>query len=238
MQTTTITATADGAGGCRLVLRSGLLAPRVVRRSGTAVEVALLATTATLLGGDHARVDIRVGSGCRVTIVDVAATVAYDAGGQKSFWDNLIHVEDGGALCWLAEPLVVADGAHVQRATSAAVASGARLVLREALMLGRHQGVGGVLDARTRIDYDGRPAVVEDLVLTPQSRRQRPLIGDHRFVDTVTAVGFRPVSEGPAPTYRLAVPGAQSRRLSSAAHASDIPRIARDWAGQALSPES
>ncbi|UIJ36061.1 urease accessory protein UreD [Allobranchiibius sp. GilTou73] len=216
-----------GSEPARVHLRTGVLAPRLVARTADAVEVALVATTATLLGGDHARVRLEVGAGCRLVVRDVAATVAYDGRGGTALWDNVIDVEKGGVLVWQAEPFVVSDGADVRRSTRAEVAEGGRLLLRDTVGIGRSGQAGGALRCRTRMTYDGTPAVAEDLDLSPESRSLPGMLAEARIIDTITALGWRPTPA--ADHFELAAPGTMARRLTREAHTSDVDAIWSLW---------
>ena len=54
----------------------------------TGARVGLVATTALLLGGDHVEIDIDVGPGAWLEVVEIAGTVAYDADGVASSLDR------------------------------------------------------------------------------------------------------------------------------------------------------
>lgn len=217
-------------------MRSGLLQPRLLARRGNRVRVALIATGATLLGGDEVAVDLHVSNGLTLELVDVAATVAYHGRGAAAFWENRIRVDDGSALVWAAEPLIVADGAQVNRRTEVNVADGGRLLLRDTLALGRTAAVTGALVCSTRMHLAGRPALAEDLQLDATSITHPGITGGHRVVDTLTALGFVPDQPDPAPAatiMRLTEPGLMARRLVNDAHDSDIAPLARHWASAA-----
>ena len=66
--------------GCDLA--AGLLTPRLLRREPAMAEVALVATGATLLGGDHIDVELSVGAGLTLRVRDTSATVAYHGRGH------------------------------------------------------------------------------------------------------------------------------------------------------------
>ncbi len=198
-----------------LELATGILAPRVVASSPDTVYVALLATTATLLGGDHVRLHLSIDTQRRLEIHDVAGTVAYDGRGAAARWDVTVSVGPGADLVWHGEPLVVSDGADVRRTLHAGVAAGGRLLMRDTVALGRAGQAGGRLSCRTRIEYAGRPALVEDLALGDPSL---DVLSGRRVVETVTAVGWRPPAE--TDTFELAVPGAVDRSLLDDAHTS------------------
>ncbi|TWE11566.1 urease accessory protein UreD [Rudaeicoccus suwonensis] len=226
--TTSIVARLTTAGELRLDLGSGLLSPRVVRVDGATAEIALVATGATLIGGDEVQVAITVGSGIQLVLRDIAGTVAYHGRGRKSFWHNSVQIEDDGILSWDAKPLVVSDGADVERSLVAHVATGGRLLLRDTVALGRTGELGGDLRCSTTVTYDDRPAIREDLHLDRPARGYPGVLGPHRVIDTLLAVGWQPQDLQPT-DFVLARPGALARVLTEVAHESDLDQRWRSW---------
>ena len=211
-------------------LRSGLLAPRLLGTSPGVARVALVATTATLLGGDVMDLRIHVGAGQRLELEDVAATIAYDGRGRGARWSVDIVVESGATLVWHGEPLVIADGADVARSLHLDVARGGRLLMRDVVVLGRHGERGGSLRCRTSIWHDAVPLLIEDLDLAshPGGAREDPgVIGHHRVAETITCIAEpvpRPGAiEGDATALmQLAGPGLLARRLGATTHGSPL----------------
>ncbi len=214
-------------------LTSGVLAPRVLSTGRQSARIALVATTALLLGGDHVEITVDVGSGCRLDLVDTAGTVAYDGRGQLSSWAVSIRVAAGGVLQWKAEPFVVATGAEVTRSTTIDVAHGGVALIRETLVFGRCGETGGGLQTRTRVRYGGVELLAEDLDLSDSARRGRPgVLGGHRVVDTVCLLGGRGAAPDPAGSYRLFQlngPGTVARWLGSELHDSDLSALVGQW---------
>ncbi|KQZ89300.1 hypothetical protein ASD62_08260 [Phycicoccus sp. Root563] len=237
-------------GGARLELRGGLVSPRVVRQGAASAEVALIATTATLLGGDELRLAVEVGPGLRLDLRDVAGTVAYHGRGQRCLVAVSLTVHPGAVLVWAGEPLVVCDGAEVVRTMDVDVAETGRLLLRDRVALGRSGQVGGDLTCRTTMAYAARPALVEELTLGGTSTVGGVgVLGGARVVDSVTALGWRPdtvvtppadpaprhTEDAPGPratVFRLHEPGALARRLVTDAHDSDLPGTWARWAAE------
>ena len=217
-------------GRCRLELANGLVAPRVVRHGTTTAEVSLVATTATLLGGDTLRLVVEVGPGLRLDLRDVAGTVAYHGRGLGCVVDVFLRVHEGATLTWASEPLVVADGAEVSRHLRVDVADGGRLLLRDQVALGRSGQEGGLLDCHTTLTYAGRPALVEHLEV--RSGLAPGALGDARVVDSVTSLGWRPETPAGHAAYRLHEPGALSRQLLTQSHTSTLPALWDDWRTQ------
>lgn len=217
-------------GRSRLVLAAGLVTPRVVRHEGTTAEVALVATTASLLGGDTLRLAVEVGPGLRLDLRDVAGTVAYHGRGLGCVVDASLRVHEGATLTWAGEPLVVADGSAVTRHLGAQVDDGGRLLLRDRVALGRSGEHGGCLDCHTTMTYAGRPALVEHLEV--RAGLGPGALGDARVVDTVTALGWRPDPAPDHPAYLLHEPGSVARELVRHAHDSRLTAVWGAWRAQ------
>lgn len=208
-----------GRGRPRLTLVGGALAPRVLSSDATGARVALVATTALLLGGDAVEIDLRVGPGSWLEMVETAGTVAYDADGQLSTWTVRVEVAAGGLLLWHGEPFVVAGGANTLRQTTFDLGEAATVCLRETIVLGRTRERGGALRVRTRARRGDTPLLVEDLDLTDGNARQQPgILGAATVVDTVTWLGH------PAPLLPAIQPGS---RFDLSDDAGTVARVLR-----------
>lgn len=207
-------------------LAAGLLVPRLISRAASTATVALVAGGALLLGGDRVEIDVDVAPGCRLDLTDVGGTVAYDAQGVSSSWSVRINVGDGGSLSWHGLPLVAATGADVERTMRVDLGIGARALVRETTVLGRSGETGGRVAQRTQVWAGDLPVVVE--AFDADANRPAPgIIGTHRVVDTVLAVGYRPpVSDV---DLQLAQPGAIARFLGTQAHLSELDRVWERW---------
>lgn len=226
-------------GRCCVELAAGLLAPRVVRHDAAGAHVALVATTATLLGGDRLALDVEVGPGLRLVLREVTGTVAFHGRGLGCRMDVTLRVHPGARLSWAGQPVVVAEGSELSRTTRVDVAAGGRLLLRDQLVLGRAGETGGSVRCQTAITYAGLPALVEDLDL----RAPRPdprLLGGAKVLDSVVAVGWRPSQPEPpdgsglpaVSVMSLAEPGALARTMVDAAHNSRVPALVERWASE------
>jgi urease accessory protein len=197
------------------------------------VRVALVATEALLLAGDDVRVEVSVGPGLLLEIVETAGTVAYDMRGGSARWDVTARVADGGGLAWAGLPFVVSDGADVTRATTVTLEGSARATLRETVVLGRTGEQGGRLDTRLTSTIDGRPLLAEATLVDPDSRRDPALLGGSRCLDSVTTLGHR-ISVESSPTARPATllqlhgEGSVARWLGDDAHASPLTRLSEN----------
>lgn len=246
---------ARAAGRARCVVVGDALSPRVLSADADGARVALVAAGALLLGGDEVTIDVVVGAGAWLEVVETAGTVAYP--GPTASWTVQVRLEVGARLLWEGLPFVVAGGADVVRSTVLALDDGARAVLRETLVLGRAGEHGGRLRQRTQVTREGRDLLVEDLDLAPSLRGAPGVLGSGgsrataRVLDVVAAYGFRPDdaeapdggSAAPAPagarpsagvTHRfdLAGPGAVVRHLGAHAHATPLDGLTARWARQ------
>ncbi|MEU2840818.1 urease accessory protein UreD [Streptomyces sp. NPDC007076] len=214
-------------------LRPGaFLAPRPLRPSPDRLRIALVGTRAGLLAGDDLLLDISVGPGARLELVEPSGLVAYDHRGGTSRWRARVEVAEGGELHWDARPFVISSGARVERSMDVSLAAGARMLWRDTLVLGRSGERGGGVRARTHVTYDGCELLVEDLDLLDPGVRELPgILGPHRVIGAVTALGADPGGR-PHP-YRMALagPGAQVRLLDTVAPAieAELAAVWEDW---------
>jgi len=229
----TLIAVDPAPGRARVRHTPGPVAARVQRVDERGARIALVATTALLLGGDHVEFDVRVGPGAWLDIVETAGTVAYDAQGAASGWTVRADVAEGGTLTWSGEPFVVADGANVVRATSIDLAADATACLRETLVFGRVGEAGGALRATTRVRHTGAELLVEDLDLPDATTRRLPgMLGRCRVIDTVLLSGASPPATPrllAGTRYDLARLGAVARVLDTDTDRSGLDAVWRDW---------
>lgn len=152
-------------------------------------RVALVPDGALLLADDAIGVDIRVGTATRLDLVEPSGTVAYDMRGGSASWDVSVELGAGACLTWAGEPFVLSAGARVRRTTDVRLGAGARLALRETLVLGRHQERIGELEQRwTARGPDGEELLVEDLLLDGSAHRPG-ILGGNRVLGSVVALG-------------------------------------------------
>lgn len=176
-------------GGTRLpVLRSQ--APLVLRRTPEAVY--LVSATGGPLGGDLLSLRIAVGAGASLRLRTAAASVALPGlDDAESVLTVTATVEPGGTLEYLPEPVVVADGARHAADIRVTLAEGARLIVREELILGRHGERGGAYRGSLRADYAGRPLLRQSLEVsgTQDAARGPAILAGHRACANVLRVG-------------------------------------------------
>lgn len=214
--------------GCARSTAGGVLRPRLLSLGSASARVALIPEGALLLRGDEIAVDLVVGEGVRLEIIEPSGTVAYDMRGGSARWDVQVAVETGGSLAWQAQPFVLAEGADVRRRMSARLADDAALLHRETLVLGRSGEGAGRLQLRTDVTRGDVPVLVEELTLGP-GEPTVGVLGPHRVVDTLLSLGSSdpvavPVLPGMA-TYRLAGGGTMWRTLADASHGAGLGEV-------------
>jgi urease accessory protein len=144
------------------VLRSD--GPLVLRR--TAKAVYLVGGAAGPIGGDVLALRIEVRAGATLRLRTSAAAVALPArDGRESVLTVTASVAAGGRLEFLPEPTVAAAGARHRVELRFCLATGAGLVLRDELILGRHGERGGACRTRLRVDLAGAPLLRHELAV-------------------------------------------------------------------------
>jgi urease accessory protein len=152
----------------------------------------LASSTAGPIGGDDLRLDVDVAAGADLDIRTVAAGLVHpSAHGHSSRFDIDVAVAGGATLRWLPEPTVLVQGCDHRTVSTIRLASGASLVWRDEVVLGRHDEPSGSLLQRLRIDLAGRPLLRNDLALGPAwPGADGPAgVGRARAVGTLVAVG-------------------------------------------------
>ncbi len=224
------------AGACTTDLAPGeFLSPRVLTRRGHCARVSLVSHQAMLLAGDHLRLEIDVGPGGHLELVEPAATIAYSARGGHAGWSARVHVEAGGSLVWRSAPMVLAEGCDVDREVDVSLDDGAVAAWYETLVLGRHDEPGGALLSRTRVVHAATPLLVETLDLRDAATRATPgILGDQRVIATALVLGLPVDAEiGPHVT-PLEGAGVMARAVHTQAHAAEamLEDTWEEWVGR------
>lgn len=210
----------------------GALAPRLVGRTSCTAHVALTAAGMLLLGGDVVSVEVDVGPDCTLELEDVGGMVAYRAPRSASQLTLVARVGSGGTLLWRALPLVVAEGARIERRTQIDLDRGGCAVIRETIVLGRQDETGGSLKSHLSITDPDGPVLNEDLDVDG-SFPEPGILGSARVLDAVIAVGFRPDPEPGA--MQLHQPGAVARHFGNHTHESPMDDVWATWSERAKS---
>ncbi len=244
-----VRARVDGRGGTVLpVLESrGPIALRRTRGSGATAHVTLVGAMSGPHGGDHFTLRADVGAGARLRVGSAAATLALPGqhGGQAR-QDVRITVAAGGELHWLPEPLVSVAGSELAVHTRVDLEPGARLVLREELVLGRTGEDPGRLTSRLAVRVDGRLVLDQELDCGPGAPGGwdgPAVLGGHRAVGQLVLCepefAEKPVAPG-VPAKGLAVLPLTGPAVLVGAVAPDALRLRRllDRAPASFAPAS
>lgn len=133
-------------------------------------RVCLVAGAAGPIGGDRLRLRVEVGPGSTLVLRDVSATLVLPGPhGAESRFDVEVDVGAGATLVWLPEPVIAARGCRHVSDVRVALAPGARLVLREELLLGRHGEAPGTVRQTVRVELAGRPLYHQQLAVGPDA---------------------------------------------------------------------
>ncbi|MCQ1947693.1 urease accessory protein UreD [Arthrobacter sp. zg-Y1116] len=219
------------------------------------LRVALIGIHMMLLGGDDVRIEVAVGPGVTLEVVEPAGMVAYDAEGKQARWTLEAVLDEGAVLIWEGAPFVAAAGSNVLRETRVKLGVGARVLLRETLVLGRSGEEAGPLRSITRLTGPNGDYLYEDLDLRGTRQRAVGVLGTAKVLSSATAAGWRPQSlhpngagpvggprpgngagrgDGSARRLDLAAEGAVIRALSDTAHeaARETDPVYRSWKDQ------
>ena len=162
--TATATVAADREAG-RPRIRWTQAWPIVLRPTGNA-RVHLVHGAGGPLGGDVLALDVRVGTGAALAVRSAGATIVQPGrGAAPARWGFDVVVGAGATLDWAPEPTVVTDGADYRTALRVDLGVGARVTLREVVVLGRHGGAGGRYRGRLDLTVDGSPLLAHTTLL-------------------------------------------------------------------------
>lgn len=192
----------------------------LMRSDDTGATVSLMPEGALLLAGDAIEIDIFVGPGARLELLEPAGTVAYAMNGACASWNVTVELAAASTLVWAGEPFVVAEGASVRRNTTIRLDAGASMAWRETLVLGRHGERPGSL--RQEVAVSGHrdvPVLHEELALGLDTSPL--LLGGARAIGSVLVLGHRLPADlvlGTGARYELEAEGTLVRQLSSEAH--------------------
>jgi urease accessory protein len=186
-----------------IVLRPRILGagdPHDVWQTPGAAWVSRAAGAAGPLGGDDLQLGVDVGPGAALVLTDASASLALPgpyAGRSRS--RITARVGSGGCLALLAQPVIAARGCDHLGVTTIELSAGARLLVREQLLLGRHGEDPGTIRQRLRVRLDGRPLYDQEVVLGRGAPgwRGAAVTGGRRAVGSVLIVDDRACPEPP-----------------------------------------
>ncbi len=144
--------------------------PHWTEGAATTAHVALVSAAAGPIGGDHLRLHVEVGPGASLILRGVAATLLLPGPhGEPSLSEITISLGPDATLVWLPGPLIAVRGCAHRATTQVHLAAGARLLVREELLLGRHSEPAGSIYQRLRVCLDDRPLHDQELRVGPDA---------------------------------------------------------------------
>ena len=159
---------------------------------GTLARVALVQTGATLVAGDRVRVEIVVGAGAAVEIVETAGTLAHPVpSGEPAIEQRIVlSVGSGATLIWHGQPLVLAAATRLTRELRVNLDDEAAATIHETVALGRAGERAGAAELRFRAELGGQPLLDETLMTGDQHVLGSPaVLGDNRVLDSLSVLG-------------------------------------------------
>ncbi|RBY75786.1 urease accessory protein UreD [Geodermatophilus sp. TF02-6] len=134
----------------------------------SAARVCLTAGAAGPIGGDQLTLTVDVGAGSTLVLREVSASLLLPGPhGEQSALSTSVRVGAGATLVWLPEPVIAARGCDHRTDVSVELGPGARLVLREELLLGRHAEQPGAVTQQLHVRVEGRPLLNQHLAVGP-----------------------------------------------------------------------
>jgi urease accessory protein len=114
--------------------------------------------------------EVDVGAGAALVLRSVAATLALPGPhGQPSRSEVAVRVAANGIFVWLPGPLIAARGCRHHAITRVTLEPGARLFVREELLLGRHDEQPGTVHQRLRVTLGDCPRYDQELAIGPEA---------------------------------------------------------------------
>jgi urease accessory protein len=150
-----------------------------------ALDAVIINTAGGMAGGDCFDMDVEVGARARLTVTTAAAEKIYRSTGPDARIGLKLNVGPGGTLAWLPQETILFDHVRLRRSIDIALASGAKLLLAEAVVFGR-SAMGEIVSSghfsdRWRVRIDGRLAFAETVRLDGEISRllaQRAVAGN------------------------------------------------------------
>jgi urease accessory protein len=157
----------DGADAIADLLQEGcgrFLFPE--RAAGDPLQAVIANTAGGLTGGDRFDVSVTLGEGARASVATQACEKIYRAGSGAGRLRTRLRLAAGARLDWLPQETILFEGSRLERRLDIEMAASARVLLAEAVILGR-AAMGEVLSTAAfrdswRIRRDGRLVFAEE----------------------------------------------------------------------------
>jgi urease accessory protein len=134
-----------------LVREEGSLRVRFPGARAAELEAVILNTAGGMAGGDRFSLDMTVEPKARLLVSTAAAEKVYRTIEPATTIDVKLAVGDGGRLAWLPQETILFDRSRLRRSIEIDLSDDARLLLAEAIVLGR-TGMGESVDDSTLLD--------------------------------------------------------------------------------------
>jgi urease accessory protein len=159
----------DGVTRRGALHESGSLRVRFPSPEAEGLSGVFVNTAGGIAGGDRFDIDIRAGSGTRLTLTTAAAEKVYRATGPAAQLNIALKAEAGAQLCWLPQETILFDRARISRRIDIDLAEDARLLLCEIVVFGRsamgERMLHGEFVDRWRLRRGGKLAFAETIRL-------------------------------------------------------------------------
>lgn len=143
------------------------------------------------IGGDEFALDVQVGAGSTLVLNEISPTLLLPGPeGAQSRMDTTIRVESGATFIWLPEPIIASAQCDHINTIHVELEPGARLLIREELLLGRCGEAPGRISQQVRVNLNGRPLYHQRLDLGEASTGwdSAAVTGGHSAVGAILAV--------------------------------------------------
>lgn len=152
-------------------------------------SVRLAAGAAGPLGGDQLRISIRVSELATLMVSAVAATLLLPGPhGNESSSVTDISVASGGTLVWLPGRQIAAEGCRHKSVARIDLQPGARLYVREEVLLGREGELPGSLSQRLRVTCGGDPVYDQEISVGAPGWQSSAVTGGRRALGSIIVV--------------------------------------------------
>lgn len=176
--------------------------PLTHRRRDVA-RVSLASGAAGPLGGDDFTLDVHVGAGSTLVLNEVSAMLVLPGPhGGRSQMQITVQVDEDATLVWMPEPVIAAHGCDHDHDVRVRLERGARMVMREETLLGRHREQPGNFRTTLRVTYDGVPLYHQQLRFGPNADgwNSAAVVGECAAVGSLIAIDPAWMTEAPAPS--------------------------------------
>jgi urease accessory protein len=147
-------------------------------RGDPAAWLVLLNPTGGVVGGDHLLTELELGAGTHVGVTTPSATRVYRSAGLPAVLETRIQVGPGACLEYVPDHLIPHAGARLRQVLRVDLASTGRLILWDALALGRpargERWAFASLETEINVSCGGRPLFLDRARL---DRAGSPLTG-------------------------------------------------------------